>query len=143
MTMTTTDLKHLSPDALDALYQRSSMGTIPDGKSNGKVLFLTKLPTGNLFSSLVSLLAWQGKVFFRDQGFLLNRVSLFDLQLVKANVYVGESWFAQGESIILDYAKTSFVAQAIRDEIREVAPGLYLGQAYWGHTRVLCFALEF
>ncbi|BAZ23399.1 hypothetical protein NIES4073_42870 [Kalymmatonema gypsitolerans NIES-4073] len=38
---------------------------------------------------------------------------------------------------------STFVAQKIRDEIREVAPNIYLGQAYWEQTRVLCFALEF
>ena len=93
---TTADLQKLSPDELDELYRRSPVGNIPDGKSKGKVLFLTKLPTGNLFSSLVSLLAWQGKIFYKERGYLLNRVSLFDLKLVKASVYVGESWLSQG-----------------------------------------------
>jgi hypothetical protein len=58
-------------------------------------------------------------------------------------VYRGESWAGAGEAIILDYSQTSFVAQKIRDEIREVAPGIYLGNAYWGKTRVLNFILEF
>lgn len=143
MAMTTADLKKLSPSELDELYQRSSIGEIPDGKGKGTVLFLTSLPTGNLFSTLVRLLAWQGKVFYRDQGFLLNRVSLLSIQMIKASVYRGESWLTEGEATILDYSKTSFVAQKIRDEIREVADGMYLGQAYWGRTRVLCFSLEF
>ncbi|NEO20520.1 MULTISPECIES: hypothetical protein [unclassified Moorena] len=143
MTMTTADLQKLSPTELDQLYQRSPMGDIPDGEGKGTVLSLTSLPTGNLCSGLVKLLAWQGKVFYRDQGFLLNRVSLFSIQMIKAKVDPGESWFTQGEATILDYSKTSFVAQKIRDEIREVSPGLYLGQAYWDTTRVLCFSLEF
>jgi hypothetical protein len=92
---------------------------------------------------LLSKGLWQGKVFYREQGFLLNRLTPVGLKLVKAKVYRGESWLCDGESIILDYSKTSFVAQKIRDEIREVAPNIYLGQAYWDQTRVLCFALEF
>lgn len=143
MSMTTADLTKLSPTELDELYHRSPMGNIPDGKAEGTVLFLTGLPPSHLFSALVRLLAWQGKVFYREQAFLLNRVTLFGFQLVKAKVYCGESWLSQGESIILDYSKTSFVAQKIRDEIREVSPGLYIGQAYWDRTRVLCFSLEF
>lgn len=119
------------------------MGPIPDGRSRGTVLFLTHLPTGDLFASLISLLAWQGKVFHRDQGYLLNRVTPCGLELVKANVYGGKSWFAEGQGIILDYSQTSFIAQKIRDEIRQVAPGLYVGQAYWEDHRVLCFCLEF
>ena len=143
MVMTTADLQKLSPAELDDLYQRSPIGEIPDGRGNGTVLFLTGLPTGNLFSALVRLLAWQGKVFYRDQGFLLNLVSLFSIELIKAKVSRGKSWFTEGEATILDYSQTSFVAQKIRDEIREVAPNLYIGQAYWDSTRVLCFSLEF
>jgi hypothetical protein len=58
-------------------------------------------------------------------------------------VYRAPSWFDGQEAIILDYSKTSFVAQRIRDEIREVAPRLYLGQVYWGRTRICNFALAF
>lgn len=92
---------------------------------------------------IIRLFVWQGKVFYRNQSFLLNKVSLFRLQAIKAQVYQGESWLCDGDAIVLDYSKTSFLAQKIRDEIREVAPGVYLGQAYWGRTRVLSFVLEF
>ncbi len=44
---------------------------------------------------------------------------------------------------MLDYSKTSLVAQWIRDEIREVAPGIYLGLVYWGKKKLIHFALEF
>jgi len=46
------------------------------------------------------------------------------------------------ETIIIDYSQTSFVAKKIRDEIREVAPGIYLGKVWWGKTRILDFALN-
>ena len=35
------------------------------------------------------------------------------------------------------------VAQWIRDEIREISPGVYLGKVYWGRQRLIDFALEF
>jgi hypothetical protein len=35
------------------------------------------------------------------------------------------------------------VAQWIRDEIRLVAPGVYLGIAFWDRTKVINFALQF
>ena len=54
-----------------------------------------------------------------------------------------QSWFDQKECIVLDYSKTSLLAQWIRDEIREVAPGIYLGMVYWGKKRLIDFALEF
>ena len=33
--------------------------------------------------------------------------------------------------------------QWIRDEIRQVQPGLYLGKVYWNKARLIDFALEF
>ena len=50
---------------------------------------------------------------------------------------------ANGPAIILDYSKTSLVAGMIRDEIRQVGPGVYLGQVYWGKRRIALFMLEF
>jgi hypothetical protein len=45
------------------------------------------------------------------------------------------------ETIIIDYSTTSFVAKKVRDEIREVEPGVYLGKVWWGKTRLIDFAL--
>ena len=47
------------------------------------------------------------------------------------------------QCIVLDYPRTSTVAHWIRDEIRNVAPRLYLGFAYWGKTRFIGFSLDF
>ena len=143
MTITMTDLIKMPPTKLDEFYKNSPVGEIPDGQAKGTVIFIAEIPLEKVLSSVIRRLIWQGKVFDRDRGFLLNRITPFSLKLVKANVYRGESWLGDGESIILDYSKTSFVAQKVRDEIRKVTPGIYLGQAYWGKTRVLCFALEF
>ena len=45
------------------------------------------------------------------------------------------------ETIVIDYSKTSLLARVIRDEIREVEPGVYLGKVWWGKKRILDFAL--
>ena len=62
---------------------------------------------------------------------------------MRAKVYKDESWLDGEESIVLDYSKTSLVAHWVRDEIRVVAPGTYLGLVYWERTKILDFALEF
>lgn len=142
-TLTTTDLVRMSQAELDALYQNSPIGEIPDGDSKGTAMIIPGSVLAKVLLPLIKLLAWQGKVFYRDQEFLFNKVSLFSFKAIKAKIYRGESWVCEGEAIILDYSKTSFVAQKIRDEIREVAPGIYLGSAYWGKTRLLNFILEF
>lgn len=144
MVMTSEDLLNSSPAELDALYRQASIGPIPDGVSEGHVLFIADTPVNWLITWYVRALAWQGKVFFRDQGYLLNLVSALRVRLVKATLSRGKSWFCPGEeAIILDYSNTSFLAQKIRDEIREVSPGLFIGQAYWDDQRVLSFSLQF
>ena len=142
-TLTTTELVKMSQAELDELYQNSPIGEIPDGDAQGTAMIMPGTVVANILMPIIKLLAWQGKVFSRDREFLLNKVGPFQFKLIKATIYRGESWLCDGEAIILDYSKTSFVAQKIRDEIREVAPGVYLGQAYWEKTRVLNFILEF
>ena len=44
---------------------------------------------------------------------------------------------------MLDYSRTSLVARAVRDELREVSPGVYLGLVFLGRWHVLDFALDF
>ena len=44
---------------------------------------------------------------------------------------------------MLDYSQTSIVAHWIRDEIRLVSPGLYLGVVFWDRRKILNFALQF
>ena len=143
MTVTTVDMTKMSQAELDDLYKSSPVGALPDGDSQGTTIIGPRSLFSKVLIPLIKLLIWQGKVFHRDQDYLLNKVSLFRMRTIKAQIYKGSSWIDDGEAIILDYSKTSFVAQKIRDEIREVAPGIYLGQAYWGKTRLLNFILEF
>ena len=44
---------------------------------------------------------------------------------------------------MLDYSETSIVAHWIRDEIRMIQPGTYLGVVYWDKARLIHFALQF
>ena len=144
MSVTIPELVKMSQAQLDELYCNSPIGEIPNGDSKGTAIVAPGSPVTEGMASMIDWLAWQGKVFNREQGFLLNKVTGFGMHLVKAQVYVGESWLCDGDSIILDYSKTDiFLAQPIRDEIREISPGVYLGNAYWDKTRVLNFVLEF
>jgi hypothetical protein len=44
---------------------------------------------------------------------------------------------------VLDYSQTSLVASHIRDEIRLIEPGFYLGKVYWDSKRLIDFSLDF
>jgi hypothetical protein len=121
---------------------------------------------------------WRGKVFFRDERVLRNRIE--DLSLLKkmglvegepkkmnfggketwllfpAKLYCGQSLLdARRESIIIDYFFTDEIPgyqespdlprrpprPAVRDEIRMIRPGFYLGRAYLDRGFALNFTL--
>ena len=121
---------------------------------------------------------WQGKVFFRDERVLRNRIDDLDALkkagliegepkkvsvngkdawlLFPAKLYCGQSLLdARRESIIVDYfftdeipgylEKPDFLAgrrgARVRDEIRMVRPGFYLGRAYLDRVFGLNFTL--
>jgi hypothetical protein len=137
------DLLNKSSAELDDLFRSSSAGEIPDGEADGTVLVAPGTSLSEPAAKLVHLFAWQGKVFDREEGELRNEILPFGLKAVRAKVYRDESWLDGKEAIILDYSKTSVVAQWIRDEIREVAPRLYLGLVFWEKTKILHFSLKF
>ena len=135
-------LLEMSPTELDDLFTRSPAGPIPRGECDGTAIAAAGTEVGELAARVAHWLFWKGKVFDPERGELKNRVSPFDLQAIAAKVYRGESWFDHKDGIVLDYSDTSLVAHWIRDEIREVADGLYLGLVFWEHTRILYFALR-
>ena len=135
----------LTREELDEIYRNAESGEIPRGDTRG-----TAILAGSLFSksvaALARLFAWQGKVFDifsadGQAGVLVNKITPFSLTFIVAKVYREESWLDGKDTIVIDYSKTSFFAKVIRDEIREIAPGVYLGKVWWGKRRILDFAL--
>jgi len=134
-------LAEMSPDELDTLFGSSPAGEIPVGRTKGAVLVAPGTDIAWPAKRLIHFLAWRGKVFNPQQGDLLNLILPFGVRAVRAKVYKDASWLDQNETIVLDYSKTSRIAHKVRDEIREVSPGLYLGLVYWGRDRILHFTL--
>ena len=52
------------------------------------------------------------------------------LRFIRANVALGDSWLDGRPAHVLDYQKTSLIWNDVRDEAREVSPGVYLGAMY-------------
>jgi hypothetical protein len=133
----------MSRRQLDLAFHDSDAGRIPRGEGQGTVLVRWGRTLSTLTSRLVHRLAWQGKVFDPERGELRNEVSAAGVRAVRARVYEAPSWFDQQPCIVLDYSHTSFIAKSIRDEIREVAPGVYLGIVFVGRWKTIDFALAF
>ena len=142
-TVTLDDLTTMSQAELDDLFRRSPMGEIPDGDAEGIAIVAPGTELERPILMFARWLAWQGKYVYRAQGYLLNKVGPLGTHLIKALVYIAPSWFDGQPAIILDYSKTSLVASKVRDEIREVSPGLYLGIVFYGDQKTINFALRF
>jgi hypothetical protein len=137
------DLTTMSQAELDDAFRRGPLGEIPDGDATGMAIVAPGTDLELPVLMLTRWLAWQGKVFYRAQGYLLNKVGPLGTHLVKARVYVAPSWFDSQPAIILDYSKTSLIAHKVRDEIREVSPSTYLGIVYYDKLKTINFVLQF
>jgi len=195
----------LDQEQVDQIYARLTAGPIPDGAFEGDLFFpkggsgrlrLSEIAGGGLKSLAVEVggrkldfigeTLWKGKVFYRGEGVLRNRIEDISLlqkielggrpliegelaQIPKidvagkqqwlmfpAKLYCGQSLLdGRRESIIIDYAFTDDLPGyrempdmlagrrgfQVRDEIRMVRPGFYLGRAYLGRSFVLNFVL--
>ena len=137
------ELLKLSQSELDDLFKNNRTGPIPNGEGRGTAIIAPGTAFTPEIASFVNLFAWQGKIFDAANGVLKNLILPFGLHAIIAKVYYEKSWLDQKECIVLDYSQTSTIAHWVRDEIREIAPGLYLGKVFWNHSRLIDFALEF
>ena len=189
-------LSTLDQEQIDQIYARLSAGPIPDGAFDGD-LFFPRGSSGRLRLSeivgglpglvvqlkgkkldLIGETLWKGKVFYRNERVLRNRIEDINLLrtmglveaepqkidvkgkdawlLFPAKLYCGQSIMdSRRESIIIDYAFTDEIAGymekpdflagrrgfKVRDEIRMVRPGFYLGRAYLDRIFILNFTL--
>src|SRR5229473_675304 len=198
-TLTPEIVKSFEQEQVDQIYARLTAGPIPDGAYDGDLFFAKGISgkkrlgeilgglrgaAANLELDKLTLLGralWKGKVFYRDQRVLRNRIDHLeflteffpdpsdqaalrelavnghtDQLYFPAKLYCGQSLLdSRRESIIIDYAFTDEIdtyqpipdilagreGLLIRDEIRMVRPGFYLGRAYMADSFLLNFTL--
>lgn len=143
MAYTATQLLSMSQEELDTLFSSSPSGDIPNGEAQGTAIIAPGTTFCSEIAALINIFGWQGKSFDAVHGTLRNRILAFGLNAIVAEVYKAASWFDNKECIVLDYSKTSLLAEHIRDEIRQIGPGIYLGIVFWDKNRTIHFALQF
>ena len=196
LALTPDTFKRLTQEQVDQIYARLHSGPLPDGPFRGDLFFprgrngrarIRDLadPAPGLLAHVAALRAerlgrvlWKGKVFFRGDRIVRNRIDdrlllrpiipddetipklTFDGEttwlLFPARLSCGASRFdATRPSIVVDYSEAPKLdgyrptpdrlagpdALNIRDEVRIVRPGLYLGRAYFGARFALNFTL--
>lgn len=194
--LTPDNVRALTQEQVDQIYARLSSGPMPDGAFRGDLFFprdrdgharIRDLaePAPGLLAHVAALRAeelgrvlWKGKVFFRAQRLVRNRIDdrlllrpiirdsetipklTFDGEttwlLFPARLSCGESRFdVTRPSIVVDYSEAPTLegyrpvpdrlagpdALNIRDEVRIIRPGFYLGRAYFGKRFALNFTL--
>ena len=184
--LTPANIKNYDQEQVDQIYARLTAGPIPDGASDGD-LFFPKGSSGYVRAAeiagglkglaiqlqaeklkLLGEVLWKGKVFYRNERVLRNRMDHLELLqdffpdkkaqireletngrkdrlMFPAKLYCGQSLLdSRRESVIIDYAFTDQIEGyrevpdalagrdgfVVRDEIRMVRPGFYLGRAY-------------
>ncbi len=151
------ELLFLEHRALLSLYEQ---GTSPPihalkGDLRGRMLAVPALP--KVITALpcawarTQFFPWRGKSFSRGEqarGHGINRVVSERLKVFPFETFVGPSHHDAKPAVQLDYdlRQNPFFIRAIEDEVREISPGVYLGQA-WLRVKgrahfVLWFALE-
>jgi len=133
----------MSQKELDALFTAHEAGPIPDGEAEGTAIIAPSTPMTEAIAAAINIFAWKGKVFDAKAGFLRNEIGPLGLKAIVARIYKAPSWLDNKECIVLDYSETSLVASHIRDEIREIEAGFYLGNVFWDSKHIFDFALDF
>jgi hypothetical protein len=133
----------MSQAQLDDLFRANPAGDLPNGSANGTAIIAPGTRYSAAIAEIINHFGWQGKVFDAANGTLKNRILAFGVEAIIAKVYKGASWLDGKECIVLDYSQTSILAQRVRDEIRLISPGFYLGKVYWNKDRLIDFCLQF
>jgi hypothetical protein len=128
---------------IENVYRQGTAVAIPAGRVRGTALLAPGTRRARVVSR-GSRLLWQGKVIEADETTAVNR--FFGVRVIRGQLYQGQSWLDGGPSLVLDYSQTSRIYADNRDEIRQVAPGLFLGLMYNRTTSppelLMYFALE-
>jgi hypothetical protein len=135
-------LQRMDNRELDLLFRSGSARDVPHGRLPGTGLLFPGTPACGPLASLVHLVVWQGKETEPSGRSLQNLIGPLRTRTIRALLSHDRSWVDDEECVLIDYSRTSFVARMVRDEVRLVAPGLYLGVVWLGKRRVGWFTLR-
>ena len=140
--VTLDDLAGRDPDELMEMYQGARTPTLEelDGRMTGRMLAVPRLqkPEVKRFLERFSrskVFPWQGKTFSHESathGHGVNRLLGERVAWFHFHTFVGRSNAGDFDAVHLDYSHDGNppLVRQVQDEVREVAPGVWLGLAY-------------
>ena len=150
------ELLDLSPAELRVLYENATVPRLDTirGDLRGRMLAVVMMKRAAplfRFFARGKHFPWRGKSFHAqsmDFGEGVNRVFSDRLRLFRFRTFIDRSRAGDFDAVHLDYDRESnpWIIRRVKDEIRMLRPGLYLGQAYFVTKRksrlVLWFGLQ-
>lgn len=133
----------MTESELADLFSNAEAGPVPNGEGEGTAIVAPGTSFTLEIAKFINFFAWQGKIFNAEKMALVNKITVFGLDAILANITREPSWIDGKECIVLDYSKTSLVAHWVRDEIRLISPGFYLGRVFWKEDHLIYFTLKF
>jgi hypothetical protein len=147
------DLLYLGPDDLAHLYRAAETPRVSDldGDLRGRMLAVPL--TGRSLATFVRALGawdrfpWRGKSFLSTDaahGEGINRIGTDRFRRFPFSTSIGPSRAGDFDAVQLDYDRREnpFFIRAIKDEVRAIEPGLFLGTAWIvgrGKPRLGCY----
>jgi hypothetical protein len=118
--------RRAAPCCWEALFRQGTLGCGPRGPTRGTVLHADgKHPRAK---ARLQGVVWKGKTFHGDGTFTNRWVG--GILAVSADARVEPSWMDGRPCLAMQYAPNAPVFGNVRDELREIAPGVWLGRSY-------------
>ncbi len=124
--LTLCELKRLSPCELDQQFGRGTAAALPIGAVRGHILCRVEGKLPGVRTRLGGAV-WKGKYFYPDGCFINQWVGF---RAISSCAVIAPSLYDGRPCIVLEYAPGTPIFGNTRDELREIAPGQYLGRFY-------------
>ncbi len=116
----------MNPSQLEQVFACGTLANDPVGAWKGRVLVRTDGKLGRVRARLASVV-WKGKCFDEDGGFINQWLGF---RAVGSQATIAPSWYDGKPCLVLEYPPDAAMFSNTRDELREIAPGVYLGRFY-------------
>lgn len=120
-------LRQTTPESWESLFREGVFDGAPVGPTRGTVLYADGALLPWLKARLQGTM-WKGKVF-HDDGTFTNRW-VGGVRAGTADTTVEPSWLDGQPTLVARYSPSALVFRNVRDELRQVGPGVWLGRSY-------------